>query len=164
MKKITLIILAFIVCVSASAKKKKATGKQAHPGKIESVQIFRTGCFGKCPTYSVEINRNGIVTYIAVRFCADSGTFNKNIGKDKAMAIINRADSVRIDTCQDVYDSRASDLPGLIYTIKYKNKVKNIRNARWGPTFLPLLARDIDNAGKKVDNVGWKKVMPPTKR
>jgi uncharacterized protein DUF6438 len=161
MKPTTLFMVFFTLSFPATAQHPH---KPQPTGEMESVQIFRTGCHGRCPTYSVEINRSGIVTYIAVRFCPDTGTFNKNIGTAKAMEILNKVNSYRPDTCKDVYPNHAADLPGLIYTIKYKNKIKNIRNARWGPNFLSLLSKDIDAAGKKSDNIGWKKVMPPTKR
>ena len=156
MKKITLLISFFLSAFCVSAQQKPHAEKQAPKG-IESVQIFRTGCHGKCPTYSVEIDKDGKVTYIAIRFCGDSGTFNKNIGAAKATEILNKVSAYRLDTCKDVYPNLVPDQSGLIYTIKYKNKVKNIRNAKFGPAFLVSLAKDIDDAGKKTDNNGWKK-------
>lgn len=161
MKNIILVVLFFMIGSAATAQKKTAARQ---PGEIESVQIFRTGCHGKCPIYSVEIDKNGNVTYIAVRFCADSGTFLKNIGAAKASEIMKEVALYRPDTCKDVYVNRVPDQSGLIYTIKYKNKIKNIRNAKFGPAFLAVLSRDIEAAGKKTDNAGWKKVMPPKKR
>ena len=126
MKKITLIILAVIICFPAIAKHKKHKKKQESGNEIISVQIFRTGCYGKCPTYTVEINNDGMATYTAIRFNADSGVFKKNIGKAKAMEILNEVNSYKPDTCKDVYDARAADLPGINFNIKYKNKTKTI--------------------------------------
>ena len=73
------------------------------------------------------------------------------------MEVINQFKTYRIDTCKDEYDNRIPDIPGIIYTIKYKGSIKTIYNAHFGPQFLKTLAEAMDAAGKKSDNT-WKKI------
>jgi len=157
MKKIVLIFLAVILCTAAFAKKQKHKRKQKNSNEIISVALRHTGCYGRCRDYTVEINTSGLVTYTATRFNIDSGIFTKNIGAAKTTEIINQFNAYRVDTCKDIYESRIPDLPGMIYTIRYENKTKRISDAKYGPPFLQLLARSLDDlVNDKVDD-SWKK-------
>ena len=158
MKKIILVILSLVVFLPVIAKHKKSKKKKEAANPITYVKIFRTGCFGQCPTYMVQIDADGTATYSAIRFNDDTGIFKKNIGKAKAMEVLNEVNSYRPDTCKDEYDNRVPDVPGLNIQIKYTDKTKNILNAKYGPGYLQLLGNHIDAAGKKSDNVGWDKV------
>ena len=160
MKKISLLILAVILCCSVFAKQKKQPKKKKVTNTITSVLIFRTGCFGQCPTYTVLIDDNGWATYTAIRFNADTGAYLKEIGVAKAKEILNEVNSYKPDTCKDVYDNLATDLPGLNFTIKYTTKTKMIRNAKFGPGFLQTLGAHIEAVGKKSaeNGSGWQKV------
>ena len=160
MKNITLVVLSILIGFSAIAKTKHKKKKVIIPANdITSVLIMRTGCFGHCPTYSVEINKNGMATYSAIRFNDDSGNFQKNIGVPQAAVILAKIQQYRLDTCQDQYVNQIPDLPNLNYEIVYKNKTKKINSAKYGPDFLSILAREIEEAGKrKSGDAGWKRV------
>jgi hypothetical protein len=154
MKKSLLIILSLLIGFSAVARKHKHKKKN----DIISVSMRRTGCYGKCPDYIVKIDNTGMATYTGNRFVTDTGTFQKNIGATQAMTIINEANTYQVDTCQDSYYNRISDLPGIILTVQYATHTKRINNAHFGPHFLVALAGDIELAGKKTDSTGWSKV------
>ena len=160
MKKITLVILLALVACSAIAKTHKHKKKAAKAATgITSVQLYHTGCFGHCPTYIIDLNRNGMATFTAVRFNTDSGTFQKNIGAAKVAEILNRMDSMRVDTCQDMYVNPIPDLPTQNFEITYATKkVKKIYSATYGPAFIQRIATSIEAAGKKTDNAGWKRI------
>ncbi|MCW3120875.1 MAG: hypothetical protein JWQ38_367 [Flavipsychrobacter sp.] len=160
MKKITLVILSVLIGFSAIAKTHKAKKKKAAKGNdIVSVLMMRTGCFGHCPTYSIEIKNNGMVTYNAIRFNTDSGTYQKKMGIAKTDVILNDIVKLRLDTCQDQYDNLVPDLPNTNYEIVYKNKTKKIYAARFGPDILKEMTHRIDEMGHKPDGDNtWKKV------
>lgn len=156
MKKITLVILSILFCGIAFAKHKHKKKQQAS-GNIISVSIRHTACYGRCPDYTIEINKDGSVIYTGARFVPDTGIFKKNIGMEKAIGIINQFNTYRVDTCKDIYRSRIADLPGLVVTVKYNDSTKMIRDANSGPDYLKQLADTIDDIGKKTDN-GWTKI------
>ncbi len=156
MKKIILFLLAVAVGFSADARTKKKKKTQA-ANEIISVSMHRTTCYGRCPDYTIELNKSGLVTYTATMNLPDTGIFTKKLAAVKTMELITKFKDYRVDTCLDEYDNRIPDLPGIIYEIKYTNKTKKIYNAGWGPGFLKQLATEMDNFGKQERDRSWKK-------
>ncbi len=154
MKKILLAVIAMSLLAPAFALSKKKKKNVKSP--ITSVTLHRTACYGKCPEYTITLHKDGTVTYTGIRNVPDSGTYKKNIGSAKTMAIINELIGYKVDTCSKMYNNRIPDLPGIMYTINYKDSVKKIYSAEWGPTYLKKVAAEIDGVGKKTDN-SWKK-------
>ncbi len=161
MKKTALIILALLIGVSVYAKHHKRKKQKQVATLITSVTMLRTPCYGRCPNYEITLDKDGNAVYTGLRFTPDTGTFTKNIGAEKAKEIFDQFRTYRVDTCQDMYRNRSSDLPGILLTIKYQDSTKNIRNAQMGPYFLKALATAIDDAAKKTDD-GWTKVETPS--
>ncbi len=153
MKKLTFVILLLAIVSNSFAKqgihKKGAAGK-----KINCVEIYHTACFGRCPQYKLEVNKNGMATYTGMRFTPDSGKYTKKIGIKKAQEIISAFTTARVDTCQDRYESRIQDAPGVVLTIKYNKGEKSIYNANYGPAMLHELWTSMDNIleQKVIDN------------
>ncbi len=156
MRNLLLVIIAVLFFIPADARHKKRKAQKVTKGPIVSVMIHHTACFGRCPDYKVEISNDGTATYTGIRFVTDSGVFKKNIGIKRANDIFNIVMANRLDTCKKMYENRVPDLPGLYYTIKYKDSTKNILNAEWGPYILREIADSIEAVGKKTDN-SWKR-------
>ncbi len=157
MKKYVVAVLALFLFVPAFAKHTRTKGKKVVKSEIRSVTVRHTGCFGRCPDYKVEISNDGIATYTGTRYVADSGVFKKLIGVPVATRILKLVSTYRLDTCSNRYENRVPDLPGLFYTIKFRDSTKNIVSAEWGPSFLKAIADSIESVGKKTDK-SWKKV------
>lgn len=155
--------MLLVVLPGAFAMKAKKKKKQKATSEIISVSIHHTVCFGMCPDYIVDINKDGTATYTAKRFTPDTGIFKKNIGKAKAKEIIGMAVKYRIDTCSEMYDNRIPDLPGLNVTVNFAKKKKTIYSAHFGPEFLTEIANAMDEVGRKTEtnNTGWRKTGMP---
>jgi hypothetical protein len=154
MKKIILMVLMLATFFSTYAKQAKH-GKKTQGEELISIAMRHTACFGRCPDYSIEVNRNGTLTYTGIRFITDSGVYTKKIGTKKAMEIISQGVAMRLDTCKDHYQARVQDLPGIMFTIKYKTKTKTIFDANFGPAVLKELRDKMDGlTGVKVDETG----------
>src|ERR1035441_2999498 len=98
MKKAALIVLLLIVGVSAIAKHHKNKKKQKAGTDIIAVSMRRTGCYGRCPSYIIELTQSGMVKYTAIRFTTDSGIFRKNIGLIRTTEILDQVINTRVDT------------------------------------------------------------------
>lgn len=152
---LALVLITLAPLISWSVKKKKLAVNSA----ISSVSMRRTACFGRCPEYKIDISKTGEVTYTGIRNVKDTGVYKKNIGYIKAMQIIGALNTAKVDTCRNLYDNRIPDLPGIIYTISYKDSTKRISNAEWGPQFLKETAEAIDAIGKPAPgDKTWRKV------
>jgi hypothetical protein len=142
-----LLILACILLMGTVYAQKKS---------INKVSMHRTACFGKCPTYSLEINKNGNVTYTSIRFTKFEGIYTKKFSIDKVKNIFLQINLLKLDTCQNEYEQIIADLPGLNFNIDYTNAKKQIVNAHFGPKFLKRLAMNIDKEFS-IDST-WKKI------
>lgn len=142
-----LLLLACILFVGTVYAQKKS---------INKVSMYRTACFGKCPTYSLVINKNGSVTYTSIRFTKFEGTYTKKFSIDKVKNIFLQINLLKLDTCQNEYEQIIADLPGLNFNIDYTNAKKQIVNAHFGPKFLKRLAMNIDKEFS-IDST-WKKI------
>ncbi|MCF8448511.1 MAG: DUF6438 domain-containing protein [Taibaiella sp.] len=160
MKKLTLLFLLLIAASASFAKMAKQKKKSKATNEIVSVGMHRTVCFGTCPDYKIEIDRNGSVTYTAIRFTADTGIFKKNIGKAKAKEIMDMFVKYRADTCREMYESLIADLPGLNFTMRYKDRKKNIYTSGFGPEFLTDIAEAMDAIVATKDKT-WRKTGMP---
>ena len=151
-------MVLFLAIASPAIAKQNKHKKKSKPGnQLISVAMRRTGCFGKCPAYIIDVNKSGVATYTGIRFTEDSGAFEKNIGTKKVAEIFDEVIADRIDTCKNEYVNRMTDLPGLIFTIKYADSTKTITNANYGPLVLKHLTDAMAAlAGKKLDGT-WKR-------
>jgi len=146
------LLLMIVLVACANSKKTTATGP-----KTEYVRMERTACFGTCPSYVVEVYKDGMVRYTSVHYTEYEGVYEKNLGAEKTMEVLKQFDEYRVDTCQNEYPQIIADLPGIINYIKYANgNKKHIYQAHFGPDFLKTLARNIDSISQV--NTSWKKV------
>ncbi len=146
--------ILFAILFSACATAKKPTGNA-----IITLEFSRGACFGKCPVYSIKLYNTGLVRYTGTSFVKYQGVYEKKFKKADIQKLLDEAAAYHIDTCQEKY-MYVPDMPGIDYTITYKNKTKKIQNAHRGPEFLRQLATDIDSAVKVDGN--WKKIAAKT--
>ncbi len=170
MRKIFGLLSIFVIFLSACAAQKKAgsTVETSSAPKVNYVQMWRTSCFGKCPDYKIDIYEEGLVRYTGQRF-TDTGIYEKNIGKEQALKLLSRFTNAHVDTLKQSYDVLITDLPGINYTFKYGNTVKEVRNAQFGPFFLKEYANELDKLVKAKEedvprmDASWEKISDNTK-
>jgi hypothetical protein len=147
------IFLVYVLCVFALPA--CTTAKKPAGNAITALELSRGACFGKCPVYSVKIFDNGLVRYTGRSFVPFEGIYEKKFPMETVQKLLNEATSYRLDTCKGEYPY-VPDLPGIDFTITYKTRTQQIKNAGRGPALLRELASDIDEA-IKVDAT-WKKI------
>lgn len=150
MNKIITVVLALLMFSCNS------TGKTKTKTNTGYVKMERTLCYGTCPNYVIEIYSTGLVRYTGRKFAEPTGVFEKNIGTAKTSKLLKQFDKYRVDTCKASYDNMIQDVPGIIYTFKYRGKEKTIYNAHFGPSFLKMLADETDKLSTPKEK-GWKK-------
>lgn len=155
-KNLIIVSLLFIGMFTACAQSKKTT--KSHSTKkaitstksavnITSLTMRRSGCYGKCPEYSITINSNGMAKYTGGRNAELQGVFEKNIGAENAQKLLQECANDRIDTCADMYKVRFVDLPGLHFTFTINGKEKRVMNAHAGPSYFITISEEVDRLG-----------------
>lgn len=122
---------------------KKTTSKAP---TLTYLRIHRTVCFGRCPSYSIEVYANGLVRWSGLNFTDHQGVYEKKFSKSTTQKYLKQFAAYRPDTCSDEYNVLISDIPGLNYSFNYNNDSKDIFNAHFGPDFLKVYATSLDNA------------------
>jgi hypothetical protein len=162
-------VASLALMFTACAQQKKTTGGTAKTTKttkaivgVSYISMERTSCFGRCPSYQVEIFRNGIVRYTGRQFTEYTGVYEREIEPKDAQKLMKEFTNYRVDTCKDVYENMIADIPGIIYGFTIDGKEKKIHNAHFGPKYLQVMANKIDAVAKP--GIGWRKVGDlPTK-
>ncbi|RYZ56408.1 MAG: hypothetical protein EOP49_00445 [Sphingobacteriales bacterium] len=171
------VFLLFLLVFTACARQKKTaeattagqatTANSTSASSLSYIKMQRTPCFGRCPYYSVEIYDNGLVRYTGMRFVKDSGIYEKQIDKAQAAKYLAEFQRYRVDTLKKNYDVLISDIPGINYTFRINNELREVRNAHFGPVFLKTLGHEVDALVKYENELyidkSWKKVSAGTK-
>lgn len=170
MKKFGIGFLAILLLIITACAIPKKAGKKnkKNTSAISYLKMHRTSCFGRCPTYFIEIYENGTIRFTGLRFVQDTGIYEKNITVSKAQIFLKEAEKYQVDTLKDSYELMIADLPSINYQFNIKGKTKQVRNAQYGPNFLKTMAKTIDeligdfNEYPVLDKT-WKQVSKTTK-
>ncbi|MCB0699441.1 MAG: hypothetical protein KDC11_06305 [Chitinophagaceae bacterium] len=156
-------ILVFTACAqqkktTAAPKAKAEATQKADEQTITSIVMDRTACFGRCPAYRIEVKADGTATYTSRSDTKYEGVYTKKFSEKAAAALFKQFVDQKVDTCQDKYENKIADLPGMIFEIYYSDmqEPKRIMNAHFGPNYLKTLGKEVD-AFSKVDDK-WTKV------
>lgn len=153
---IAVLLLVTAIAFTACAQTRKTGKKNGKQPAITYVSIERTGCFGRCPSYIVEVMPTGLVRYTGKMFAEYQGVYEKQMPVAQVNELYAEVAKYRVDTCKDMYDVMIPDLPGMHMDITYNSVRKHIQNAGFGPAFLKGLALQVDELAK-VDNT-WKRI------
>lgn len=159
-------LLALVALISCSQKKlTQAQQKEASAPPVPVIThlgMERTPCFGRCPSYLLEVKDDGMVRYYGYMFTQHSGIYEIGIGP-QAASLLKEFAAYRPDTCKDEYELPIADLPGINYTITFSNnETKTIRNAHFGPAFLKNYAQKLDQTLQVDDS--WRVIADTATR
>lgn len=136
--------------------------------EFDSISLQRTGCFGTCPQYSVEIKADGGVTYLGTKDVAAIGKRNAKLQLSEIEFLslaIKRAQFSKYaptytdekDGCKEVW----TDNPSLEISLNVKGTTKTV-TYYLGCRGLPILDRlswlafTIDDVAQTNSWTGWK--------
>ncbi|MBP6625241.1 MAG: energy transducer TonB [Chitinophagaceae bacterium] len=118
--------------------------------KISSIEMERTPCFGKCPSYIIRINANGQVYYYGKKNTSYNGKRNGKLPMVEVRKLFSAFEKYKLTSLSGVYKPLASDLSHINYQFVINKKSKQIKNADAGPVYLSKLSKQMDLALNKV--------------
>lgn len=151
-------LLCMAVCLMACPSAKKAQQSEHYRSVPPDfhLSLERTSCFGQCPTYKIEVNAKGIVTYRGKNFVDKVGTYRKKISKKQLLQLVNAIEEAGFWSFEKLYDDhRVTDIPSVVTTCKMDGKEKKVINRNGGPEQLEALEREIERI---IGEEGYKPV------
>lgn len=116
-KKLFLGIVFFGIVFSCEATK-KTTSSTNMKYDIERIEYFTSVCFGTCPQFKIEIDKNREAVYEAIRFNfseefgapSPEGTFKGEISKNDFDLILKKLNEMDFPALQDNYRVNYTDV------------------------------------------------------
>ena len=141
MHKLFLILFSIFLC--CGLQKKTTTSE-----KDVIISLQRTACFGTCPIYKIEIDKDGSGSYTGTKFVKNIGVTKFNLSKTQLNLILTQAEAIGFINMKEEYSEPISDLPTTFIQIRNK-KIKDYAGA---PKTLKNLENLIDQLYQNAIN------------
>jgi ankyrin repeat protein len=99
---------------------------QVHNWNSVKIVLSRTGCFGTCPSYSVEVHGDGAVLYDGHSFVAITGSHRALVSGDVVSEMVGAFRSADYFSLKNKYMWGATDLPTYTTSISIDGKTKEV--------------------------------------
>lgn len=117
-------LCAVLACSSAQR------APQRFGGRSEADSLFyrieRTPCFGRCPTYALNVYRSGYATFTGTRNVPLVGPHATRVPHEVMEKILAQAERIGFFEMQDTYDSPVTDLPSTIVRVVSGDRDKQV--------------------------------------
>ena len=134
--------------------------------KITKVQMERTGCYGFCPVYEVDIDNNGTVNFNGITHIAMPGPHTRAAAQPDVDALISEIKRINFFKLKDSYrfmrdgcTSWATDGPSVSIAVTQGDEIKHVVYYYGCTGFaaeqdLKSLAKSIDRVAKTKKWIG----------
>lgn len=118
-----------------------------------SIEMIRSGCYGKCPVYSIAISDTGIVKYKGENNLGSIGNKGASVSQEQVSQLLAEFDRVHFFSLDDRAFEHCSDTPTVTVSIANGRERKTVTSntyctgARPGPQF------DFVTAAEKIDEI-----------
>ncbi len=116
------VYLFFVAALLFSACSSQRAGRIENANQISMITISRTPCFGTCPVYTMQIDKNCVVTLDAVDHLPNKmkGWYKANLPEKEWMVLVNKLEKMNFKDMQDDYGNRQiTDLPSVNTAITF---------------------------------------------
>lgn len=146
--------------VAKASEKGETAVEEQQVQKVDSLfaSIHRTPCYGKCPSYKVQIFESGYAVYDGMMFVEKRGRFEAWFDKEKMQLLIDKAKELGYFEMKAKYDDNVTDLPSCTTTLNAGGKRKTVYNRYGGPESLREFEKIFDQL---IESVDWKLVNGP---
>jgi len=90
------------------------------------ITLTRTGCFGPCPTYKVEIHGDGSVIYTGTEYVAVEGQHQDHISREALLKLVAAFRAADYFSLRDEYMMSVTDNPTYTTSISFDVKTKSV--------------------------------------
>lgn len=116
------------------------------------ITLTRTGCFGHCPDYTVEIRGDGTVIFNGRRFVVHTGEYRAKISRAAVRALVDKFRTADYFALADRYVAHATDLPTYTTSIAFDGHQKSVKDYGGQIIGAPFAVNEIENAIDEAAN------------
>lgn len=91
------------------------------PG-FQTITMYRTPCYGRCPVYRLELNNQGLFSYFPIRFTPRTDTFTLTLSVESRRHVSRRINKLKFKSLHHEYphanEPVPQDLPSIILTFQ----------------------------------------------
>ena len=128
---------------------------------LETILEFKqTSCFGKCPTFSVELLSDGRMFYNGKANVEKIGVYETTVNNSFIYTVFQEAEKIDYFNLSEKYPTDGKDIPDLPKTIiflKNEKKERRITDSFDAPLSLQNFEKYLL---EKIDDLHWTKVGP----
>ncbi len=126
---------------------------QVHDWNSVKIVLSRTGCYGMCPSYSVEVHGDGAVLYGGRAFVAITGSHRTSVSSDVVSEIVEAFRAVDYFSLKDKYMWGATDLPTYTTSISIDGKTKRVIDYAGQQVGMPESVSRLEDAIDRLSGV-----------
>ena len=118
--------------------------------------LERTGCFGTCPGYSVEIHGDGTVRYTGNSYVVVAGEHRDHISAEQVSALIDAFRAADYFSLEDDYDYSVTDCPTYLTSFRVDQVEKHVRDYVGEEAGMPAAVSELEAMIDRVtDTKKW---------
>ena len=137
-------------------EKQIAETLQSYPDSLVAV-LERTSCYGRCPTYKVNVYKSGYTEYNGKRWVDKTGLYATNLTREEINKIIAKAKEMQFFDMKNYYDSQIVDFPSTYIFIRDNGNKKLVKDRHAAPAEYKELATFMDTI---LDGKEWIAIDP----
>ncbi|HLJ88756.1 MAG TPA: ankyrin repeat domain-containing protein [Candidatus Angelobacter sp.] len=126
---------------------------QIHDWSSIKIVLSRTGCFGTCPSYRVEVHGDGTVLYDGGSFVAIKGSHRASISRDTVSEMVEVFRVADYFSLKDKYIWAATDLPTYTTSISIDSRAKEITDYAGEHVGMPESVSKLEDAIDRLSGV-----------
>lgn len=119
-----IIIFALFLVFSSCKTKENSAGKGNETITKENfISLYRSGCFGTCPSYKITINGDGSFLYFGKSNVKHLGSYKGNLTKEDASKLFKDLQTYKWNSYPEKYPIDNVDFPQ--FTLEYSSSKTN---------------------------------------
>ena len=117
------------------------------------IKLVRTGCFGACPSYEVEVHGDGTVRYQGNSFVAILGDHHCAVPEENVRELVKSFRETDYYSLRDEYIAGMSDNPAYFSSIQIDGKSKTVKDYVGAIIGMPLEVSDLESEIDRLSEV-----------
>ena len=114
------------------------------------MHLERTGCFGSCPAYSVDVNGNGAVYYTGKGNVLINGRHQGRISQQGMDALVAEFRKANYFSLKDSYVALITDNPAYTTSIEFDGRKKSVKDYVGFKAGMPVVANILEEAFDQI--------------